>query len=420
MHRTPEPPTPCYCSAPVQDVDEETREKTLLSPIETGAGVEEGLLGPAARPSPLRSQLYSPFAQEPSPSTGNDHHLESFDVAEGEGGPSAEGVARSPPSSVAAAGTEESRPPLHGNNGGFRGHAPPGVRVVESTPTPTATTASAAAASAPGVPCSAGGASSSSSGGGGGKGREGLWGSSDGGYAATVPSVPPPPRSSHGGEVRAPREPKLRVCTPTGDGGTSDLSLWVTLRDLEEAEATARAAAGGGGRARPFLSLSPVTPAGHARNSAGGGRFSSSSAGGGEEAVSSGGAAKSGSEAVEEGGGRDATVGVLSSEDPGSGGGTADQYHTSAGRRTGKGTGTRIVAVAAGSAATAKTGPAGGGGSSFSPGDGRDVSRGAGVAGGGVVGLWRSLSQALGGLLDFCHPHQGGGGGDGGGKNWCR
>eukprot|EP00752_Nemacystus_decipiens_P007655 g6843.t1 len=432
----------------IKGVDSETREGTLISPIETGA--EGELLGPSARPSPLRPQLYSPFAQEPSPCTGNDHHLESFDAASEGGQPGASEFDREPPSSappvaaVATAAAEDSRPPLHGNSTGFRGHAPPGVRVVfEAAPSTSATAAAATCMAA----ISAGGTSSStttSKNGDGGKNREDFVGSSDGGRAAAaaVPPPPPPPRSSHG-QGRTRGEPKLRVCTPTGDGGASDLSLWVTLRNLEEEEnedAAAAAAAGGGraGGSRSFLSLSPVTTAGHAKDSVGGGRFSLSSAGG--ETASSGGAAKGGSAGVEERdddeekeeeneedrqgereGGDEAyseAASLLASSNI-----TADQGHRTSGGK-GPGTGTAICSRIALPAATEKTEPAGGGCRSPAM-DWCDVGPGPEVAGGGVGGLWRSLSRAICGLLNFCHPPQGlrradgvVGGGDAG--SWCR
>lgn len=409
---------------------------TLLSPVEAGAGGDD-LLSPAARPSPLRPQLYSPFAQEPSPSTGQDHHLEGFAVTE-------EAVTEPPSSSLsappvatlgssaawtatAATVAGDSRPPLHGNGAGFRGHAPPGVCVVETTPTAaastlptsTATANSTATASASDVSGSTGGSSSGS-----GKSREDAVRSSAGGSAAAVPT----PRSSYQGEGTgaAPGEAKLRVCTPTGDGGASDLSLWVTLRNLEEEEREGKAA--GGGARRPFLSLSPVT-AGHPKDSVGGGRFSSTSA------VSLGGAAKRESEDAvereeENGGGEggDGAVGFLSSNEDvetniderfsdtapllAASVRDADQGQTGGGKGAGTGTSTRIT-VPPVSAATDKTGPTEGSRSSVV--DRCDVGP-VPVDAGGVGGLWRSLSQAVCGLFNFCHPHQG----SRGGADWCR
>lgn len=391
-----------------------------------GAGAED-LLSPATRPSPLRPQLYSPFAQEPNPSTGHDHHLESFAVADS-GGLGAEKAAREPLSSAPSVATsdgsaaattavaEDSRPPLHGNTDGFRGHAPPGVSVVETT----STAAAAAVASTPGVSYSAGGSV-------GGMSREDSVGSSAGGRGRATLPPPPPSSQGEGGTAGTRGEAKLRVCTPTGDGGTSDLSLWVTMRNLEGGGEGERRAAAAEGGARPFSSLSPVA-ATHAKDIVvGGGRFSSSSASD-EEVLSSGGAAKNESEGAEkkEGGEErgDETVAVSSNDSVESG--TDESFSDTApllaasGRddnegemRGGKGagTGTRI-AVASATAATEKR----------RPGEGYPASAGWCDVGpvpevaGGVEGFWRSLSQAFCGLLNFCHPHQGGRGG----ANWCR
>eukprot|EP00903_Cladosiphon_okamuranus_P013008 g12137.t1 len=311
---------------------EETGEETLLSPVEAGTGGED-LLSPSARPSPLRPQLYSPFPHEPSPSTGQDH-LESFAVAEEvateqssssaappvamlgaeakaqaeaevEDEASTESSSSSAASQAATLGssaagtaeveaateaeTGESRPPLHGNGKGFRWHAPPGVHIVETTPTAAASTIPSSTFSATTIPASpatatsAATASASDVSGGSGSGsgdssksREDSVGTSDGIPAGAVPT----PRASYQGygTGAAPGEAKLRVCTPKGDGGASDLSLWVTLRNVEEEEEERDVKVAGGGARGPFLSLSPVT-AGHLKDSIGCGRLSSSSAG---------------------------------------------------------------------------------------------------------------------------------------------
>lgn len=437
---------PCAATPPTeipfrpQDLGE-TREGALISPVETGAGAAGDQLSPATRPSPLRTQLYSPLAQEPSPSTGHDHHLESFAATEG-GGPGAEEVAKEPPSlssappvaavdtsaaattssTVSAVAGGDPRPPLHGNGygTGFRGHAPPGVRVGETAS--TATAASVASTRTAGASLSAGGGSATSSGG---KSREDSARSSsfcDQGAARRRSS------QGEGGMGGAGGEAKLRVCTPTGDGGASDLALWVTLRDLEEE--------GGGGKAarsgafRPFSSLSPVTAATRGEESVGGGRFSSSPASE-EEAASFGGAAESEAkegDGGEEVGGREAggapsierevvEGGVIESFSDAApllgtfGGHGPAEFKRSGGK--GAGAGTR-VAIASGSEAAGKRRP---GERSQSPVDWCDVGPAPEeVVAGGVEGLWRSLSRALCGLLSFCHPHQGGRGG----ADWCR
>lgn len=356
---------------------------------------------------------------------------------------------------TAAGVAEESRPPLHGNCAGFRGHTPPGVCVVEATY--TATAAATAAASKPRVSCPVGASGGSD---GSGKSREDFTGSparSRGGAAAVPPAQAPAPLSSQGeagGTGGAPpREVKLRVCTPTGDGGTSDLSLWITLRNLEEGEEEERravAAAAAEGGARPYSSLSPAAvAAGHVTAGAGGGKFSTSSASDEEPVSLGGGPAESGSEGVqekeageeeeEEGAGDDETVGALSSEDLE--GGIEESFSDTAPllaatnstdgstgedqTRGGKGAGAIRIAVASASTSTAAAAAAAakrGAGEEgvYRPSvDWCDVGPVTEGAGGGVVGLWRSLSQALCGVLNFCHPHPSGEGGRVG-ANRCR
>ncbi|CAM9509898.1 unnamed protein product [Ectocarpus sp. 4 AP-2014] len=175
-----------------------------------------------SRPSPLRAQLQSPITQDPSPCTSDGLHFAVSDVISPDGGPGGDAAGQLPPSPQATTAVvrEDSRPPLHGNGGGFTGHVPPGVRIVGRT----------AAGEHPGA--ASGGGSDGCGGGGGALAGEATAGQRD--RAALSPS--PSSVWSEGGGTGPPRggEVKLLVSTPTGEGDASDLSLWVTTRGSEE------------------------------------------------------------------------------------------------------------------------------------------------------------------------------------------
>ncbi|CAM9395193.1 unnamed protein product, partial [Ectocarpus sp. 13 AM-2016] len=174
-----------------------------------------------SRPSPLRAQLQSPITQDPSPCTSDGLHFAVSDVIPPDGGPEGNEAEQLPPSPQATAAVvrEDARPPLHGNGGGFKGHVPPGVRIVGRT----------AAGDQHGA---ASGGGSDGGGGGGALAGEAPAGRRD----RTTSSSSPSSVCSEGGGTGPPRggEVKLFVSTPTGEGDASDLSLWVTTRGSEE------------------------------------------------------------------------------------------------------------------------------------------------------------------------------------------
>ncbi|CAM9548304.1 unnamed protein product [Ectocarpus sp. 12 AP-2014] len=204
-----------------------------------------------SRPSPLRAQLQSPITQDPSPCTSDGLHFAVSDGIPPDGGPGGDAAVQLPPSPQATAAVvrEGSRPPLHGNGGGFTGHVPPGVRIVGRT----------AAGEQPGA--ASGGGSDGGGGGGGALAGEAPAGRRDRAALSSSPSSV----CSEGGGTGPPRggEVKLFVSTPTGEGDASDLSLWVTTRGSEEGSGEGAAATSGDGGASPLPSppsvrLSPV------------------------------------------------------------------------------------------------------------------------------------------------------------------
>ncbi|CAB1111345.1 unnamed protein product [Ectocarpus sp. CCAP 1310/34] len=198
-------------------------------------------------PSPLRAQLQSPITQDPSPCTSDSLHFAVSDGIPPDGGPGGDAAGQLPPSpqATAAAVREDSRPPLHGNGGGFTGHVPPGVRIVGRT----------AAGEQPGA-ASGGG----SDGGGGALAGEAPAGRRDRAALSSSPSSV----CSEGGGTGPPRggEVKLFVSTPTGEGDSSDLSLWVTTRGSGEGGGEGTATTGDGTASPlpspPSVRLSPV------------------------------------------------------------------------------------------------------------------------------------------------------------------
>lgn len=189
---------------------------------------------PAARPSPLERHSFSPLmmAPEPSPSFIADYHTSDVDVdASGTNGAGQERSDGQQPSSEQSAATttaavegrvrSDSRPPLHDDNGSaVNVHLPPGVRVDLLSKTASGRGSSGT-----------GGRESSVGDGGSTSGREDSTGSASSAVGLRA-----------GGRAKMRRvrsgkaSSKLRVSTPTGDGGPSDLSLWITLRDSEPGE----------------------------------------------------------------------------------------------------------------------------------------------------------------------------------------
>lgn len=155
----------------------------------------------------------------------------------------------------------------------------------------------------------------------------------------------------------------LRVSTPTGDGGASDLSLWVTIRGLEDAKEL-----GGFSSCSPASSLTPLTVLG--ADSENGGRSIAGGVSGAEVDVADDDASSVGGRGREDGAGVSESLPLLAG---------------------GKGGGVRMSGESSGG----KSGSV------------ESLDYVSGPGGRGEEPAWKAFVRALWGLLDFCRPRGG-------------